>query len=60
MDDFELFEAMNEAEKRYDELRNEFRKRGLHKKPYCEFSHFRDADIPWQWEPSNRSEFGGE
>ena len=39
MNDFELFKAMNEAEKKYNELRDEFRKRGLHKKPYCEFSH---------------------
>lgn len=38
MNDFELFDAMNEAEKRYNKLNAEFRKRGLHKKPYCEFS----------------------
>ena len=45
MNDFELFEAMNEAEKKYDELRNEFRERGLHQKPYCEYSHY-DPDAP--------------
>jgi hypothetical protein len=45
MNDFELFRAMNDAEKKYDELRNEFRKRGLHRKAYVEFSHF-DPDIP--------------
>jgi len=39
MDDFELFEEMNKAEKQYDRLRNEFRSRGLHKIPYCEYSH---------------------
>jgi hypothetical protein len=41
MNDFELFKAMNKAEKKYDALRNEFRRRGLHKKPYCEFSRFK-------------------
>jgi hypothetical protein len=45
MNDFELFRAMNEAEKKYDELRNEFIKRGLHRKAYVEFSHF-DPEIP--------------
>ena len=45
MNDFELFQAMNDAEKIYDELRNEFRSRDLHRKPYCEFSR-NDPDIP--------------
>lgn len=39
MDDFELFNAMNDAEKKYDALRDEFRRRNLHRTPYCEFSH---------------------
>ena len=41
MNDFELFDAMNQAEKRYNELYTEFRRRGLHKKPFCEFSRSR-------------------
>ena len=38
MNDWELFEAMNEAEKQFIELQNEFRKRGLHNKPLIEYS----------------------
>lgn len=41
MNDWELFEAMNEAEKRYEELKAEFRARGLHNKPFYEYSHRR-------------------
>ena len=43
MNDFELFKAMNEAEEKYNRLRNEFRKRGLHKKAYCEFTRLEPA-----------------
>jgi len=39
MNDWELFEAMNEAERRFNELQAEFRKRGLHNKPFAEYSH---------------------
>lgn len=38
LNDFELFEAMNAAGRRYDELALEFRKLGLYKKLFCMFS----------------------
>ena len=43
MSDWELFEAMNEAEKKYNELRDEFRARGLHNKPFVEYSRAKPA-----------------
>ncbi len=41
MNDWELFDAMNEAEKRFEALRAEFCARGLHNKPFYEYSHSR-------------------
>lgn len=47
MNDYELFHLMCKAEKEYDKLLKEFRRRGLDKKPYCEWSKFeRYEDIP--------------
>lgn len=50
MNDWELFEAMNEAEKRFEALKAEFRARGLHNKPFYEYSHSRPTpravDLP--------------
>lgn len=51
MDDFELFRAMNEE---FDELRDEFRKRGLHKRPFVEWSHFENPAT----EPAERRQDG--
>ena len=45
MNDFELFEAMNEAEERFEALKAEFRARGLHNKPFYEYSHSRPTPL---------------
>ena len=40
MNDFELFQAMTDAQEKYDALLKEYRRRGLDKKAYCQFSRF--------------------
>ena len=45
MNDFELFEAMNEAEERFEALKAELRARGLQNKPFYEYSHSRPTPL---------------
>jgi len=45
MNDFELFQAMTDAQEKYDALLKEYRRRGLDKKAYCQFSRFEDKSL---------------
>ena len=48
MNDWELFEAMSDAEKRFEELKAEFRGRGLHNKPFVEWKESGYCNCPAQ------------